>query len=408
MSNKPDRIETGRISIPPIFFIFNFVAGMSFSAVGSVLPDMTRLFGLSQVQVSSIPLTQFFGSFLGLLLLGFSIAKVRHILIGTAALLCMSSFALFIIPSFSAGLKVAFFCFGSASQVAVALPGIVILRQLGGESGGKAAGKSAKGLNLVYSFFSLGVTTAPLIFGAMISRGFHYPALFGMFALLSLIAGVIAAVSSPPQHPIERGLAPGSIGELFRESRLVFIMIILMNMLYASAESIPNIWIPQYFTDTFSGYPEFRSRLILSFFWGAMTVGRQLCARIIHRGAQPRHVLVFLAAMSSVFLFAAPRFQGHALSEIFFASSGFFFSAMFPIIASFSEHFPIHLRSSFFILIMSAGMIGVSGTSRLTGLIAQRFGFFYSALLGSAFLLLILSMAVIGGKRFAPDRTPSL
>ena len=376
-------------SLPSIFFILNFIAGMAFSAVGAILPDMTLLFGLTNSQVSSIPQIQFLGTFLALLFLGFMRARVRPILIGSSAAMALSSLALFRMPSYSAGMKAAFFFFGASSQIGVVLPGMVIAKLHGV--------KTARSMNIAYSFFSAGVTAGPLLFGALAARGLHYPALFAIFVLLCAVSGVLASFSPLPREPLERGLEPRVVKELLRAEGVFFILCFAMIALYAAAESVPNIWIPQYFSETFEGYTGFRSRLALTFFWGAVTVGRQVCAVLIHRGARPRHLLVALTCGAAAALFFAPAVKNPLSAVALFAASGLFFSAIFPILLSFSEHFDGRHRNSFFILAMSAGNIGVSLTSAVTGRLAERYGFFTSIALGPVFLVMILILALVTG-----------
>jgi fucose permease len=239
----------------------------------------------------------------------------------------------------------------------------------------------------------------------MTSNGFHYPALFWIFAGLSLLTAAAAVLTRLPEDPIERGLEPGRVGELFTGNGTLVVVVVLMNALYTSSESIPNIWIPKYFTDTFAGYPEFRSRLILSLFWGAVTTGRQFCALAVRRGVEPGRLLLFLAAASAVTLFLAPRLGTRGSAEILFAGSGLFFSAMFPIIASYSERLPVRMRTSFFILIAIGGTAGISATSRIAGLVSNRFGYVGGMLLGPVLMLLLIGAGLAAGKPGSSPRS---
>ena len=378
------------VSLSPILYFLIFLSGMSYSLLGSMLPDVADRFALSHTQASSLPTAQFAGDFCGLILLGFMFRRPRALLVGSALALGLSALAIAAAPGFSAAIKAAFFVFGASLGIMATLPGLMASRL--------APGRSARAMNMLYAFFSAGVMVAPLAAGTLLAAGGHYRGAFLGLGALAGAAALITAVARLPCPVLGGGLKLGTVRELWRGHRALFIVIALMNFLYVGAETVPNAWIPKYLHDTFPGGSPFRATLALSLFWAAVTVGRFICAALLKRGAPPRSLLAMIGALALVCLIIAPLARRRLPAEAAFIAAGFFFSGMFPIIISYCDRLPEGALGAMFIMVMAMGMAGAALAGRGVGVIADRIGFSAGMGVAAVLTLLVLLMVPVLGR----------
>jgi fucose permease len=175
-------------------------------------------------------------------------------------------------------------------------------------------------------------------------------------------------------------------------------VVLIVNFFYAAAESIPNTWIPKYFTDLFPGYTPFRTSLVLSLFWGFVTVGRSVCAALLHRGMKPVSLMILLTALGGAWIFLGASMKNGLTAEILFSTSGLFFSGMFPILASSFGRLPEQFTGMGFTILIATGMLGASGSSKLAGYAADRIGFGFSMKMATAALFVALLVLAFRGR----------
>jgi len=379
-----ERCEGMSLVASPILFILITLSGMSYSLLGTMLPEMSRTYHLTASQVSSLPLAQFLGDFSGLIVLGLLLSRPRALLIAGALLLAASALTLGFIASFSPVIKVTFFFYGAATAVLVTIPGMIVARL--------EPSRAARTLNLIYAFFSVGVMAAPLIAGAFLSWVTSYRLVFMGFGILAALGAGLATFAALPCPELGTGLVLSSIKKLLVEHRRLFLAVCLMTFFYVAAETVPNAYIPKYLSDTFTGASDFRGALVLSLFWGAITLGRFICATLLEHGAPPRLTLAGLAVLSGVCLLLA-AWTGHRLAaEILFAVSGLFLSGMFPILVGYSGDLAPSASGSFFILVQAVGMLGASMAGKAVGVLTDTFNFSTGMTLAVPLALLILVM----------------
>jgi fucose permease len=368
-------------------YLLILIAGMSFSVTGSVIPEISSTFRLSRTAVASLPQAQFFGGFFGLIVLGVLISRVRPRLILASAILTMAAGALLIglIHTYSGLTVFLFFCVGTSMSIIFGLTGVIVSRASGEQA--------ARSLNIHYSFMSAGVVLSPLVYAALFSAGRSYHAMFVVIAVLGFIAGFAVSILSLPHASLGSGYSRAVGLSLFRDHRGFLALILLMSFLYMGSESIPNNWIPKYLDDTFAGFSEFRSRLMLSLFWAAVTGGRHLCAVVLSTWHKPRRLLALLCILAGACLLAAPNMPTRLSSELVLVVSGLFMSGIIPIIFSFSEHLPDSLSSIAFIMILTVGMLGASLTSRAVGFLTDLAGFRLSIMAGALPLFVVTALA---------------
>jgi fucose permease len=374
------------------FALVIFSTGLSFSLIGAALPDITVLYGLTKTQASTLPFLQFLGAYLGLALLTIASSRPRLLLAGAAMVQCLAALYIALVPGYSLALKSCFFLFGAAGNIIVPLTGTIITKA--------GRGGAARDLNVHYGFFSAGVMAAPLYSGLLYNQGFHYGPSYMVLGAVAFAAFIAALLDALP----ETGNSTRITGSVFRQvfvSHGKFLLIILaVNILYVSAESIPNTWIPKYFTDVFPHYSSFRTRFVLTLFWGAITAGRYICALLLHRGAKPVTLMMSLSGAASICLFAAASSRYGLYAELLFTMLGLFLSGMFPLIASSFERLPEKYTDMSFVLLIATGMIGASGVSKLSGYIADQAGFHLAMKTGSIFLVFVLVVLAVWGVKY--------
>ena len=388
MKQNNDSVPAGKVPWV-LLYLLEFTGGMTFSALGSMLPDISEIFALSVAQAASLPFGQFLGGFCGLIILGLIIsrAKPKVILTAAAFLMTVSTLCISIIHKYSFGFVSTFFLAGTAMSIQFALPGVITTFLAGGSA--------ARNMNIVYSFMSAGVVFSPLAAGVFITYGFHYPAIFIIISSVSLVTAVITLLISFPSTDLGPGFSRPVLRDLFTNHRLFVIVVLAAGMCYMSAEAVPNNWIPKYLTDNFSGYTGFRPGLILALFWASVTVGRYICAAVLNFWNKPRALLIILSICASACLLTAPSVTDPFLTELIFISSGLFFSGMIPIIFSFNEHLPRRLSGTMFILILAVGMLGASGAGKSIGLIADAAGFRAAIMIGAVPLFIIFLLVFV-------------
>jgi fucose permease len=371
-------------------FLLVFTTGVSFSLIGAALPDIITRYDLTRTEASVLPFLQFLGSYGGLALVAFSPSRVRLLLAGASSVQCLAASYLLLVPGYSGFFKTAFFLFGAAGNVIVPLTGMIVTQA--NRSG------SARGLNIHYGFFSAGVTVAPLYAGLLFNRGLHYgSAYLGLACLAGL--GFISMLwcSLPPGLSGERLKGETLMNGFARHGRFLAV-VLMVNFFYIVAESIPNTWIPKYFTDLFPAYTPFRTSLVLSLFWGFVTVGRSVCAALLHRGVKPVSLMMLLTGLGGAWIFFGASVKNGLAAEILFSTSGLFFSGMFPILASSFGRLPERFTGMGFIVLIASGMLGASGSSRLAGFVADRVGFRFSMMMATISLLVALAVLVLRGR----------
>ncbi len=371
------------------FFLLIFTTGLTFSLIGAALPDLTELYELTKTEASTLPFLQFLGSYGGIILLALTTSKARILLAGAAMAQCLAALYIALVPGYTIGLRISFFLFGAAGNVIVPLTGMIITRA--------GNGGTARDLNIHYGFFSAGVMVAPIYSGLLFNRDFHYNSVYGVLACVALVAFITTILSSIPKESLGERLTGSTLYSAFSSYGKFLAVILVANILYVSAESIPNTWIPKYFTDIFPGYSPFRTRLVLSLFWGTITLGRYICATLLHRGVKPVVMMILLSGTASVCLFAGASMQDGVAAEVLFSALGLFLSGMFPIIASSLERLPHRFTAMSFIILIATGMAGASSVSKLSGYIADHAGFQTAMKTGSIFLVLIVVLLVMKG-----------
>jgi fucose permease len=363
------------------------------SMTGSILPDISSVFSLSRSALSSIPSAQFLGGFTALVFIGFvfPLVKPKIILLCAASKLTLALVLISVLRTYSFAVLVAFFCVGTSMSVIFVIPGVIT-------SCAKDT-RGAESMNILYSFMSAGVVVSPVVSGLLFGKGSHYPAVAMVIAAAALLSAVITAFAGFPDISLGKGLSLQVIKDLAGKHSRFFIVVLVMSLCYMGSEAVPNNWIPKYLTDSFPGFSDFRSRLVLSLFWAFITSGRYICAFTLRFWRRPVTLLVLLAVAAAACISLAPLMKQRAAAEWLFMLSGLFFSGMMPIILAFTQKLEAALSGSMFVLILTVGMLGASVVSKAVGMTADRAGFSTAIVLGAVPLVIIVLLSAVGSEK---------
>lgn len=373
-----------------VFAFIIFVAGLGFSLVGAIRPDIDARFGLNPTQSSNIPLAYFLGDTLGLVAIGFLLQRSRALIVAVLGLMAPAAAWIALASSYSVALLVPFFALGWSAGIIITLSSMIVVRVYRGES--------PRLMNLMYGFFAAGVTVAPVGFGGLRALGLHYPVAYGILGAMGA-AGFIAAFLTPfPRPDMGGGFRPDAVAGLWRDNKGMLLTVAAMNALYVGAESVPNAWGPKFLFETFTGETELRAAAVLSLFWGGMTAGRFISAAAIKRGVPARAMLVALLVLSAAVLAAAPFVGVRIWAEALLVAAGLFFSGVFPLIIAHTDHVSEQHTGTMFVAVSAAGMLGATAVSPLVGVVAEAAGFQWGMALAPVLTLAVLALAPVAKK----------
>jgi cation transport ATPase len=97
-------------------------------------------------------------------------------------------------------------------------------------------------------------------------------------------------------------------------------------------------------------------------------------------------------------MFLGASMKNRLAAELFFSTSGLFLSGMFPILASSFGNLHERFTGMGFLVLTATGMLGASGSSRLSGYAADSIGFPFSMKMATAALAAGLVVLVFWGK----------
>ena len=359
-----------------VFYPYVMLCGMIFSFLGVILPDVMTQLGIDHARSGLLPLALYLGACAGTLAVGIFIQKTsnRMWMILSLGIIVFAS----VWASLAQSLLILLFCLfglGAAQGIGVLFSGMVVQKL--------TRGQGNRSMNILFSFFSAGLTVEPLIATRILS-------LTGEFQHVMLALGGCAFALLPISLFLSREkqamkvLVIQHIKPLFSRYRHIVIGLAALQFLYVGIESIANIWIPKYLSNTFSGRISLNeSAFILALFWAAITAGRWICAGA-SRILSPFRLLMILSLLAIAGLALAPMSSQLLGAESSFILLGLGMSGMFPFILANTERVPKDLAGTLFVTIIIAGTLGGGIFSAIVGPISQSYGFragLWSALL---------------------------
>lgn len=254
---------------------------------------------------------------------------------------------------------------------------------------------SGRYLNFINAFFSVGVFTAVLLAGELLTRGVSWRVIIAAVGALAVISGMLFAILGRDEYRKEkaRRQAEGaSVATTFRHARAilrepVFLVYALAIFCGGGAEGAFTFWSASYIQIHFQTVAR-AGAIGTAVFAAGMIAGRLAFGRFVHQRGLP--MLITLSALGGVAASLIAFFIGNmiGLFAVLFAA-GLSIACFWPSIQSHAAAV-MHVDSTMlFILLSVAGIPGFGATSWVMGLIAERSSLRMSLLVIPALLAIL-------------------
>jgi len=324
--------------------------------LGTLLPELSRKYGLTPDQNGNIALAQAIGLIIASLAVGPLIdnkGKRAGLLLGMGLI----SASLFIVPNSPGyGLLPVFLALGLGGGIIVTAANALV-SDISEE-------RRATTLNLINLFFGLGGFATPFI-GAYILSG-NTIALCYLVAALAVLTFVLHAATPMPAPTGERGFKLSEAGELL--GRPILFLFAFLLFLYVACEVGVWNWLVRHLVA--QGIPEARALGILSLgFALGLLVGRVVVSPILIRVSSPTVTLVASVLMAGT-TYAMLQTSDAFVAGILVFCAGVAMAPVFPTtLAMVGDAFP-RMTATAMGIVITCGWIGLAVSSRIIGSIA--------------------------------------
>lgn len=336
----------------PAAILAIFVYGMIAAMLGTLLPELSRKYGLTPDQNGNIALAQAIGLILGSLAVGPLIdskGKKSGLLLGLALIAA----SLFIVPQSPGGALLPVF-------LALGVGGAIIVTGANALVSDVSEERRATTLNLLNLFFGLGGLATPFI-GAYVLAG-NTIALCYLVAALAVLTLGLHAVTRMPAPTGERGFQLSEAGKLL--GRPLLLLLALLLFLYVACEVGVWNWLPRHLMA--QGIPQSRALGILSLgFALGLLVGRVAVSPILIKVSSPTVTLVSSVLMAGT-TYAMLQTSDAYVAGILVFCAGLAMAPVFPTtLAMVGDAFPGVTTALG--LAITFGWIGLAVSSRIIG-----------------------------------------
>lgn len=348
------------------FYPMMIVPGIVLLLAPATVSPIMEYFGFRESLGGLLQVSYFAGGVAGILMITRLMQRlsVRRI-VGYSVLLLSASLAASAVSPWYPLLLLFFMVAGFANGILIAFPGVYVTRVGGSES--------HRAQNLLYSFFSLGVLSGPLLASLIIhDNAPMWRWAFAAPALLIIPLSIPAMLTSfEPIEGVERLSAVTVRKALSFNSRLFWGLLVAV-LLYIAAEAAVSMWLVRFLEQEYSvGFSS--AHWVLTGLWAGITVGRWLFGAFF-RKTDPYRVLIFLSITSALLLLAAPLLGSKYAAIAIYPLVGLSYSAIYPCLIGYIAWFPRDVNSSVFTIFLAAGAAGGACLPYLVGLVNQFVG----------------------------------
>ena len=278
--------------------------------------------------------------------------------------------------------------FGNAMLEALLTPLVEDLHP--DDSGGK--------MNLLHSFWPVGVCVGVLIVGELLSRGLSWRWAFA--GLAAAVLGISFLLPNSKRVNLPRSTARlGHLGEILSIPR--FWMLGLALFFAGAAEFSYAYWSASYIQLHFGTMPRAGAVGAASFAVG-MFFGRMISSRLAGRAGLKRLVTISLAA-GFVFSLTFFLIRGPVLIYPYLFLMGVFIACLWPSIQSYAARVMTVDPTALMIFLSCFGIPGTSFSVLVLGLLGQRWGLYYAYAAAPVFLLLAFVFMFAEGRMGGKD-----
>ncbi|MFC5703236.1 MFS transporter [Cohnella faecalis] len=367
------------------------VVGLGQLVVGTVMEPMVHAYGVQYGDGGQLVMNQFLGGLVGIVAAPWLMRQIgkKALLLSALGLLTVVQFVYLSEPPWMVMLTIgpiAGFGFGTTEAVV----GSFII--------GAAGANANIAMSRVEVFFGVGALLMPFAGAALIKAGYWKSAfgLVGSLAVVSIILWtmfwpkVLDATLNGTEHSEEEKARTAPSRESNRKTLLlVLIPCSVFFAVYVGFEMSFVHYLPSVLVQD-SGMTESAAALILSVYWGAMTLGRMVAGHAADRWGGAAY-LIWMCVACAVFSLVMGVWQGATSTFVFTFLAGIAMSGMFAIALVFANRAAPGMTEKTTSMLMAFGGLGGALLPKLTGWYLDEFG--ASA---TRWLFAILSVVMLG------------
>jgi len=348
-------VSKGRLIAAAILAIF--VYGMIASVAGTIVPDVSKRFGLTPEQIGNVFLAQAIGLIIASVSVGPLLdnkGKKTGLLLGFSLI----AIALFAVPNSTGYYMIMPF------MLLLGLGGGIIVTAANALVSDISEERRASTLNLLNLFFGLGGLATPFIGANLLNHN--------TIALCYLIAGLAVATllfhmsTAMPPPTGERGFKFSEAGPLLGNAKLFLLSLLLF--LYVSCEVGVWNWLPKHLEAQGIAASTALNILSLGFALGLL-IGRVVVSRILI--SVPAATVTLVAALlMAVTTYGMLQTSDATLAAVLVFLAGVAMAPVFPTtLAMVGDAFP-RMTSTAMGIAITTGWIGLAVSSSIIGAIA--------------------------------------
>ncbi len=353
--------QIGDVRLPALLHAGFILTGVVNTMLGPMLPVLSARWALSDARAGYLFTAQFSGSMLGVMGSSFLMSRRGHRipLVMGLGLMALGSVTL-LATSWTLGM-VSTVCFGIGLGLAIPTTNLLV-----SELNPK---RRAAALNLINFSWGVGAVSCPFFVAGLLRMHRTSNMLYGVAALLTLLAAAITRGSFPVFSPVPDNVSLMETG-LWR-SRWVPIIGALF-FFYVGSEAVVSGWIATYAQRMVAGAGTVWV-LMPSLFWTALLLGRAT-APVLLRHVRELKLAAFGLVLSIVGIVVLLGARNLSVIAIGVSLAGLGFSSVFPVaIASVSRKFGSRASRIAGLMFALAGLGGAT-LPWLAGYTSTRFG----------------------------------
>jgi len=260
-------------------------------------------------------------------------------------------------------------------------------------------GARASSQNVLNAFFSIGSLVAPALVGLLVSTGFPWRLL-----LLATGLGFLATLPALILVPMPSGRRAEASNEHdvggAEQSLLPFTYLAITIGFYVGAEIGISNWLVRFL----AGVPLIQATVVLSAFWGGLTVGRFASNWIAER-LEYSTFTMGCVGLASLLLAGAVWSPSFPVAAVLFTLAGACYGPVFPMIMAIGGTIYPHRIAALSGGLTTAASAGAIIYPPLMGVLAGRIGL-EGGMFGAALLGVPMVVALSAARRTAPPLSP--